>query len=164
MRSNPFVIFVAAGLTASGVAMAGPGHKPGEGHSHAAEAAYGMPGDPKKPARIVQITMRETDDGKMLFIPDRIQVRKGEQIRFLLRNNGAVDHEIVLATLEENLQHAEEMKKNPDMEHDDPNARRLAPKKSGEILWRFTKAGEFDFSCLIPGHREAGMFGTIIVK
>jgi uncharacterized cupredoxin-like copper-binding protein len=123
-----------------------------------------MPGDPKKAARIVQITMRETEDGKMLFVPDRIHVRKGEQVRFLLRNNGAVDHEIVLATLEENLRHAEEMRKNPDMEHDDPNARRLAPRKSGEILWRFTKAGEFDFSCLIPGHREAGMFGTIIVK
>jgi uncharacterized cupredoxin-like copper-binding protein len=100
----------------------------------------------------------------MLFVPDRIEVRRGEQIRFLLRNNGDVDHEFVVATLEENLRHAEEMKKNPDMEHDDPNARRLAPKKTGEVLWRFTKAGTFDFSCLIPGHRESGMFGTIIVK
>ena len=56
------------------------------------------------------------------------------------------------------------MAKNPDMEHDDPNAKRLAPKKTGEIVWKFTKAGEFDFSCLIPGHREAGMFGKIVVK
>ena len=57
-----------------------------------------------------------------------------------------------------------EMKKNPDMEHDDPNGKRLGPGKTGEILWRFTKAGTFDFSCLIPGHREAGMSGKIIVK
>lgn len=147
----------------SGAALADPGHKPGQGHSHAVEATYGVPGDPKKPARIVQVVMRESD-GKMLFQPDRIEVKKGEQIRFMLRNNGEVDHEIVLATLEENLKHAEEMKKNPDMEHDDPNAKRLGPKKTGEILWRFTKAGEFDFSCLIPGHRESGMFGTVIVK
>ncbi len=61
------------------------------------------------------------------------------------------------ATIEENLKHAEEMKKNPDMEHDDPNAKRLKPKKTGEIVWQFTKAGKFDFCCLIPGHREAGM-------
>ena len=57
-----------------------------------------------------------------------------------------------------------EMQKNPDMEHDDPNAKRLKPKATGEIVWQFTKAGTFDFSCLIPGHREAGMFGTIVVE
>jgi uncharacterized cupredoxin-like copper-binding protein len=136
----------------------------GHGHSHAEETAFGTPGDPKKPARVVQVTMRETADGKMQFVPARIEVRRGEQIRFRLRNAGALDHEMVIATLAENLRHAEAMRKNPDMEHDDPNARRLAPKTSGEILWRFTKAGEFDFSCLIPGHRESGMTGTIIVK
>jgi uncharacterized cupredoxin-like copper-binding protein len=100
----------------------------------------------------------------MLFVPDRITVRKGEQIRFKLRNNGAVDHEFVVATLEANLRHMKEMEKNPDMEHDDPNARRLKPKATAELVWHFTRAGTFDFSCLIPGHREAGMFGTVIVE
>jgi len=127
------------------------------------ETAYGEPGDPKKPARIVQVIMRE-GDGRMLFVPNRIEVRRGEQIRFLLRNNSEQPHEFVLATLADNLAHAEVMKKNPDMEHDDPNGKRLGPNQTGEIVWRFTRAGAFDFSCLIPGHREAGMFGTIIVK
>ena len=134
------------------------------GHSHGGETAYGVPGDPKKPARIVNVTMRETEDGKMLFSPNQISVKKGEQVRFMLRNNGQLDHEVVIATLEENLKHAEQMRKNPDMEHDDPNAKRLAPKQTGEIVWRFTKAGTFDFSCLIPGHRESGMSGSIQVN
>jgi uncharacterized cupredoxin-like copper-binding protein len=56
------------------------------------------------------------------------------------------------------------MKKYPDMEHDDPNGIRLEPGKSGELVWRFTKKGEFEYGCLIPGHREAGMTGLIIVK
>jgi uncharacterized cupredoxin-like copper-binding protein len=142
------------------LALAGPG---GAGHSHGDDTAYGKPGDPKKPARLIQVTMSEKD-GKMAFIPDRIEVRRGEQIKLAMRNNGELDHELVLATLEENLKHAIEMQKNPDMEHDDPNAKRLMPKKTGEIIWQFTKAGEFDFSCLIPGHREAGMTGKIIVK
>lgn len=149
-----------AALALSATAFAGPG---GAGHGHGDETAYGKPGDPKKPARIVQVSMTERD-GKMLFIPDRLEVRRGEQVRFQLRNNGELDHELVVATLEENLKHAVEMQKNPDMEHDDPNAKRLAPKKTGEILWQFTKVGEFDFSCLIPGHREAGMTGKVIVK
>ena len=107
--------------------------------------------------------MKEAD-GKMLFLPNSIAVKKGEQIRFKLKNDGVVDHEIVLATLEGNLKHAKEMEKFPNMEHDDPNAKRLAPGQSAEILWKFTKPGAFDFSCLIPGHRQAGMSGTVTVK
>ena len=145
----------------SGLAVGAPG---APGHSHDKEGfSAGQPGDPKKPAQTMLIVMRE-GDGKMMFIPDRVEVRKGDQVRFILRNNGQLDHEFVLATTEENLQHAEEMKKNPEMEHDDPNARRVAPRKTSEIVWRFTKAGQFEFGCLIPGHREAGMTGTIVVK
>jgi uncharacterized cupredoxin-like copper-binding protein len=132
------------------------------GHHHAA-GGFGQPGDPKKPARVVDIVMKDGDQG-MAFVPNRIEVKKGEQVRFELRNDGNSDHEMVLATLEMNLKHAEAMKSNPDMDHDDPNAKRIGPKESSEILWRFDTAGTFDFSCLIPGHREAGMTGTIIVR
>lgn len=145
-------------MLSAAAAAAAPGHGP----AHDARA-YGEPGNPHRPARVVQVTMRESD-GRMTFSPDRITVRRGEQIRFVLRNRGVLDHELVVATLDENLAHAKEMEKFPEMEHDDPNAKRLRPGASGEILWRFTRAGEFDFSCLIPGHREAGMFGTVVVK
>lgn len=143
-------------------ASANAGQGPTERH-HDDSYSAGEPGDPKKPARIVQVTMGEAD-GKMLFTPSRIDVKKGEQIKFMLRNNGELDHEFILATTAENLKHAEAMKKNPDMEHDDPNGKRLAPKKTDEIVWKFTKAGEFEYSCLIPGHRDAGMIGTVVVK
>jgi uncharacterized cupredoxin-like copper-binding protein len=144
---------------ASGSALAAAG---APGHSHETFSA-GEPGNPKKRARIILITMRE-EDGKMMFIPDRVEIKRGEQIRFMLTNSGELDHEFILATTAENVKHAEEMKKNPEMEHDDPNARRVKPKKRDEIVWRFTKAGTFEFGCLIPGHREAGMTGTIVVK
>ena len=100
----------------------------------------------------------------MLFQPDRIEVRRGEQIRFVLKNTGALEHEFMLATKAENAKHAELMQKYPDMEHDDPNGRRVKPNGESQILWRFTKPGEFEFACLIPGHYESGMRGTIIVK
>ena len=100
----------------------------------------------------------------MMYIPNRLELRRGEQVRFILRNNGLLPHEFILATSEENIKHAEEMRKNPDMEHDDPNGKRIEPKRTAEILWKFTKAGQFEFGCLIPGHREAGMIGIVIVK
>ncbi len=56
------------------------------------------------------------------------------------------------------------MKKNPEMEHDDPNSKTLQPKANGEILWRFNKRGTFEFGCLIPGHSASGTTGTVIVK
>ena len=144
-------------------ALAAPGAAPHGHHAPDGETAYGKAGDPKKASRVVQVTMRE-QDGKMLYFPAKVEVKRGEQVRFRLVNNGQLDHEFVIATVEENRKHAEEMKKNPDMEHDDPNAKRLHPKENGEILWQFTKAGEFEFACLIPGHLEAGMKGTIVVK
>jgi len=152
------LLFGALCLAVPALAASGPA-----GHSHD-DTAFGQPGDPSKPARVINVSMKETEDGKMLFVPAKIDVRLGEQVRFTARNNGGLDHEIVIGTLEANLKHGEEMKKNPDMEHSDPNAARVQPKKTSDIVWKFTKAGEFDFSCLIPGHREAGMFGTIVVK
>ena len=161
LERRKLTLALVVSMLVSGSAMAGPGGAPGHGHDN--DSAYGKPGDPKKPARVVQIVARE-QDGKMLFIPDSVRVRKGEQIRFMLRNNGETDHEFVIGTVEDNLKHMKAMEKNPDMEHDDPNAIRLKPKATGEILWQFTKAGTFDFSCLIPGHRPSGMFGTITVE
>ncbi|MFA5902277.1 MAG: cupredoxin family protein [Hyphomicrobium sp.] len=148
-----------AGALISGTALAGAG---APGHGHAGFSA-GAPGNPKKPSRTVVITMRE-GDGTMTFNHNRVEVRRGEQIRFVLENKGELDHEFVLATPKENDKHAELMKKYPEMEHDDPNAKRVVTKKSGELIWRFTKAGTFEFACLIPGHREAGMHGTVTVK
>lgn len=149
-------------LLLSSVVIAGPG-QPGHSHSHS-EFSAGQPGDPKKPARIVMVTMRETEDGKMIYVPNKVDVKRGEQIRFIVTNAGEIPHEFTLASVEDNLKHAEEMKKNPEMEHDDPNSKTIQPKKKAEIVWRFSKAGTFEFACLIPGHREAGMIGTVGVK
>ena len=152
----------AAALTlATGLALATPGEP---GHSHKSFAA-GEPGDPKKPvARTIEVTMKETEDAKMLFEPNKVEIKPGEQVKFVLKNHGKTDHEFMLDTPERNAKHKIAMEKNPDMEHDDPNGKRLAPNASNEIVWRFTKAGTFEFACLIPGHYESGMKGTVVVK
>jgi uncharacterized cupredoxin-like copper-binding protein len=125
--------------------------------------AAGEPGDPKKPFRTVEIFMTD-GPGTMAYKPERIDVKKGEQIKFVLKNVGMVDHEFLIDSFDNNAKHKIEMEKNPEMEHDEPNGARLKPNASAEILWRFTKAGTFEFACLIPGHYETGMKGTFIVK
>ena len=55
------------------------------------------------------------------------------------------------------------MKKHPGMEHDEPYMAHVASGRTGELVWTFNRAGEFEFACLIPGHFEAGMIGRIAV-
>jgi uncharacterized cupredoxin-like copper-binding protein len=156
---------VAAAITSAAAILTTDIAAPRPAPAHEARATFsaGEPGDPSKPARVVEVRMFE-GSGKMGFEPARIEVRRGEQIRFVLANDGEEDHEFMLATVRENRKHAEVMKKSPDMEHDDSNGKRVMPHGNGEIIWRFTKRGEFEFACLIPGHYEKGMFGKVIVK
>ena len=124
---------------------------------------FGQPGDPGKEIRTIHVTMGEKET-KMLFVPDMINVKKGEQIRFVVDNEGIYNHEFVLGTERSLLEHAAEMKKHPHMVHADAHSLSVAPYARGELLWRFTKSGHYAFACLIPGHLERGMRGTIVVK
>lgn len=63
----------------------------------------------------------------MSFAPDRIEARKGEQIKLVIRNEGELDHEILIDTFANNQRHKAEMQKNPDMNHEEPNGVRLKP-------------------------------------
>ena len=125
----------------------------------AEDTEFGRQGMTKEITRTIEINMSDM----MRFTPDSLNVKQGETVRLRLKNNGKIPHEFVLGTKAEITEHAELMKKNPEMEHADANAARVAPGKTGEIIWQFTKAGEFLYACLIPGHWDAGMQGTVTV-
>lgn len=142
--------------------MAGFGH--GE-ETHAAEYDpvendFGSYQPDMKASRIIKVDMNDT----MRFTPDEIRVKVGEVIRFEHTNSGQLMHEFVLGTQKILDEHAEMMKKFPNMEHDEPYMAHVGAGKKGVILWRFTKAGTFGFGCLIPGHYDAGMKGQVIVE
>lgn len=133
-----------------------------EGHDDD-DFAAGEPGNTSEPFRVVQMTMTEKD-GKMFYSPTEVDVKKGEQIKFVIENAGTVRHEFHLASVEENAHHRREMEKNPEMIHDDPNAQTVEAGKQATILWKFSKPGVFEFACLQPGHYDAGMHGKVVVK
>ncbi len=140
-------------------------HDGGHDDDHAdkhSEMMIGMPGDAAKVDRTIDVTMRETDDGDMIFEPESLEIVKGETIRFNVMNKGELEHEFVIDTVEGNAEHKEAMAKM-DMEHDDPNSVRLDEGGTGEVIWEFANEGTFEFACLIPGHYESGMHGPITV-
>ena len=124
------------------------------------ETAFGREGDPKKVARTIKVDMADS----MRFSPDALVIKRGQTVKFVVHNNGQQLHEMVLGTTAALKEHAELMKKFPNMEHADPNMAHVKPGATGEIVWQFTKAGEFEFACLQPGHYEAGMIGKVVVK
>jgi len=121
---------------------------------------WGIAGDAKAARRTIEVRMGDN----MRFTPERIDVRQGETLRFRVQNTGKVMHEFVIGTKAENAKHAELMIKFPNMEHDEPYMAHVSAGRRGEIVWTFNRPGDFEFACLIPGHFEAGMRGTIRVK
>ena len=120
---------------------------------------WGIAGDARAATRTLTVGMADN----MRFSPGKIEVKLGETIRFTIKNSGQVMHEFVIGTKKELDEHAALMVKFPKMEHDEPYMAHVAPGKTGEIVWHFNRAGTFDFACLIAGHYQAGMTGTIIV-
>ena len=85
-------------------------------------------------------------------------------MRLRAENQGRVLHEIVIGTRADLDAHAELMAKHPGMEHDEPYMAHVGAGQKGDIVWQFNRPGDFDFACLIPGHYQAGMTGTITVS
>ena len=140
-------------LTTIAILSAAPAFASGEhAGGHDSVMAMGMPGDASQVDRTIEVTMKEAEYGEMVFAPSDMQFKAGETVRLVITNEGELEHEFVLDTPEKN------------QEHDDPNAIRLMPGASGEIVWTFANAGTFEYACLILGHYESGMHGPAVVN
>lgn len=137
-------------------------------HTHEAhlQQTHEHPGDlvgsPRDPSQVLRTIQVDTNDS-MRFVPASISVKAGEVVRFVVKNDGQLRHEMVIGSPAELKVHAAMMAKYPQMEHAEPNQVTLAPGASGSFVWQFDKAGIVDFACLQPGHFEAGMMGQIKV-
>ena len=150
---------VATGALPFAVAHGNEDHSKKAGPVKKEQKDWGIAGDAKDVKRTVEVKMLDS----MRFSPDRIEVKQGETVKFVVANDGQVMHEFVIGTKKENDAHAAQMMKFPNMEHDEPYMAHVKPKAKGEIIWNFNKAGDFDFACLIAGHYQAGMVGKIKV-
>jgi len=147
-------------LPATALANAGHAHnhQPPPSHEHAAPTGHAD--DPASISRTVEVSM----DDRMRFEPAHLEVKAGETVRFRVKNDGQLPHEMVIGTLDELQAHAEQMRDMPGMPHDEPNAVALDAGQQGDLIWHFSQPATLDFACLIAGHLEAGMKGSINVR
>ena len=142
----------------------------------------GEKGDPNQVDRVIEIEMHDN-----YYYPKEINVKKGETIKFIVKNLGHLVHEYNIATKEMHIKHQPEMQKLVDhgilmvdkidkekmkkmskmdhsLSHSHANSVMVEPKKTGEIVWKFSKNLTLEMACNIPGHYETGMVGQIIIK
>ena len=139
------------------------------GHSHAETNAPGH-GDHEPTPLVAQVVSRSIAlrmDDQMRFTPSQIEVQAGETVRFVIHNAGQATHEMVLGSDEEIRLHAQAMQQGAGHEaghsHGSGAAITVAPGQKGELVVRFAQAQKLQMACLIPGHYEAGMRGTVNV-
>lgn len=175
----PFLVafaFIAATTATSGAFAAGT-HSGGHGHA----TAIGEPGEASQVSRTIEVTASDN-----FYEPEKIEVKAGETVRFVVTNTGAVVHDFTLGTAAMHAEHQKEMammvehgviegdRINRDrmkmdmggghtMEHNDPNSALLAPGQTAELVWKFTEPMTLEFACNVPGHYESGMMGSIVV-
>ena len=129
--------------------------------------------------RIIEIKMYDN-----YFEPKEITIKKGETIKFLIKNFGSLVHEFNIATKKMHLKHQPEMmkmmeneillvdkidkkkmkelsKKDHSMGHSHQNSLLLEPNENGEIIWKFSKDVRLEVACNIPGHYETGMIANV---
>lgn len=126
---------------------------------------WGHPGEANTVDRTIHIKAKDS----MRFVPDKLTVKAGNTIKFVLTNVGKLEHEFVLGTKSEQKKHEKEMREmvqsgEMHMEHADPNEIELDPGATRTLIWTFTKPGTYQYACHEPGHHAAGMIGIITVE
>ena len=106
------------------------------------------------------------------FTPDVIEAQVGDVIEIAIQNVEAVLHDFTIDRIDADLHvsylggtgehaHAGEMEMEAEMA--DLHFALTEP-GSGVVHIKVYEPGEYVFYCSVPGHREAGMVGTLIIR
>ena len=139
----------------------------------------GEKGDIEDVTKVINVKMFDN-----YYEPNEITVKKGETVKFIVKNVGELVHELNIATKEMHIKHQPEMAKmveneilladrrdknkmkemakmDHSMAHKHANSVLLEPNKTGEIIWKFSTSAKLEIACNVPGHYEAGMLSLI---
>ena len=133
----------------------------GFAHEHSGESTFwfGHPGEAGEVKRTIALSATD-----IKFTPMQIAVTAGETVKFEIANSGKLDHEFILGSAEEQVEHDKEMAAMSGMKMTHINGVSVAPGKTGILIWTFTKAGTLQYACHVPGHYVAGMVGQLTIK
>ena len=157
-RYNALLGAAVASLLSFEAALAGADHTAGSHHTTATSDADAI--------RTIEVIARDNE-----FSTDEIQVSPGETVRFLIRNEGELDHDFTIGDADTQTAHRAEMQAMMSgasdghaHKHQAQNAVMVAPGETTELVWTFGEGESLEFGCNIPGHFESGMRGKFELR
>jgi len=132
-------------------------HDEGNGHTY----TVGKPATAEVNGQSVTVEIFDSPTMRYEFSPPIEEIMSGSVIHFDILNKGAIAHEFSIGNPQDQIEHAEMMRKMPNMIHADPNTITLQPGETGQLHWKFSGDELVVFACNIPGHFEAGMFTNV---
>lgn len=108
---------------------------------------------------------------EMKFEPQEIHAAKGVLLRVTLENRGTVLHDWNVSGLKAENPAGPAAGHSGHLDHGHPSEGASAaglhamaePGQSSALSFKPLESGRFEFYCSVPGHREAGMKGILIV-
>ena len=142
----------------------------------------GEPGQLNEVDRTIEIKMFDN-----YYEPNQIDIKKGETIKFVVKNLGELVHEFNIANTMMHKKHQPEMEKMVENEilladsidkvkmkkmakmdkamgHSHSNSVLLEPREKGNIVWKFENAINIEIACNVPGHYQVGMIAKVNIK
>ena len=134
----------------------------GAGDNHDAAVVH----EDEHESDIVEVTLNVVEGRPWRFEPAVVEVSVGHRIKLTLVNDGLAVHDIEIAGVPaEDIEvvsgetHAAETGHHSEL----VVAAHAEPGSTATVLFTPTEAGEYEFACTLPGHREAGMVGKLVV-
>lgn len=92
------------------------------------------------------------------FSEDQLSVAAGTIVAIVLENTGRLDHDFTIREIAADVSASGQQRRGKFDVH-----LSLRGGESGRLLLRVTEPGSYRFFCNVPGHRGAGMEGTLTV-
>ena len=95
------------------------------------------------------------------FSPAAFEVDRGEQVRFVVRNDDPIAHELIVGPMSVQDRHESGREQwHPPL----PGEVSVALFSTAETTYTFDRSGTVWFGCHLPGHWDYGMQGRFVVR
>lgn len=110
------------------------------------------------------LAIRASDE--LRFEPDTIEMTPGQQVELTFRNVGSVPHSLAILKADSELEHV--LGETDEVHRDEELVFEIHPPDAGaeatETFVAPSEPGEYIIACLVTGHADAGMVGTLTVR
>lgn len=182
MKKNHFVAKAATAIALTSLLSISTSSALASGSHGAHKSVTEQPKSKSSASNVIAMQMHDN-----YYSSETVTVKKGETVRFTVKNMGDLVHEFNIGT---SAQHATSQAKmammvdhgvleadkinhgmmdmnmggGMTMQYNETNSVLLEPGQTKDVIWTSSETGTLEYACNIPGHYDAGMVGQITIQ